>query len=274
MLLGLIPVPALVAAALALPGDDPRACLGVRVNTSWNPKTDSVGALIEDVVSDGPAAKAGIGEGDVVARFNRVPLGVKPGDEERKRPGRRLIELAGELEPGDTVNLEVRRDGETRSVTVVTGQWSQCFPREARRELRIRVPEIPDLHFEFPDLEGLRGLRGHGLVCVGLGRDGAGLLLVPLNRDLGAYFGADEGVLVVRVPDDSPLKLRAGDVILSIDGRKPQDPEHAMRILRSYEPDESVRFEVLRQKTKTTVEGKIPERLGFRWFWPRFEEDP
>ncbi|MBI4512561.1 MAG: PDZ domain-containing protein [Gemmatimonadetes bacterium] len=266
--------PLVFALTLGLSGDDPRACLGVRVQTSWNPKTDSVGALIQDVLPDGPAAKAGVREGDVVARFNRVSLGVKPGDEDRTRPGRRLVELARSLEPGDTVNLEVRRDGETRSLTLVAARWSQCFPREARRELRIRVPEIPDLHFELPDLEGLWGLRGRGLLCVGLGRDGAGLLLVPLNRDLGGYFGAEEGILVVRVPDDSPLKLRAGDVILSIDGRKPRDPEHAMRILRSYEPEESVRFEVLRQKKTTSVEGKIPERLGFRWFWPRWEEDP
>src|SRR2546425_7956477 len=65
------------------------------------------------------------------------------------------------------------------------------------------------------------------------------LELVGLNPDLGEYFGTKEGLLVVKAPADSSLPVKGGDVILSIGGRKPSSPSHAMRILRSYEAGET-----------------------------------
>ena len=73
----------------------------------------------------------------------------------------------------------------------------------------------------------------------------------------GAYFGATEGILVIRVPANSPLNLKGGDVILTVDGRKPSNPGSLIRILRSYDDGESVKIEVLRQKQRTTVTGKL-----------------
>jgi S1-C subfamily serine protease len=67
-------------------------------------------------------------------------------------------------------------------------------------------------------------------------------------------------VLVISVPEESELGLKAGDVILDIDGRAVRDPSHAMRILRSYDPDEEVSFRIMRMKRETTVTGKISER--------------
>jgi hypothetical protein len=46
--------------------------------------------------------------------------------------------------------------------------------------------------------------------------------LVDLNPDLGEYFGSKTGVLVVKAPSDSTIPLKAGDVILKIDGREPK----------------------------------------------------
>ena len=40
------------------------------------------------------------------------------------------------------------------------------------------------------------------------------LELAPLNRDLGRYFGTSEGILVINVPEESRLGLKAGDVVL------------------------------------------------------------
>src|SRR5207247_10646858 len=83
--------------------------------------------------------------------------------------------------------------------------------------------------------------------------------LVTLNGDLGEYFGTKEGILVVKAPADSSLPLRAGDVILSIAGRKPTSPAHAMRILRSYEAGETVSIELMRKQKRLTVAWKVPE---------------
>ena len=46
-------------------------------------------------------------------------------------------------------------------------------------------------------------------------------------------------------------------MILSIDGRKPSGPGSLIRILRSYDDGESFKLEVLRQKQKMTVTGKL-----------------
>ena len=63
--------------------------------------------------------------------------------------------------------------------------------------------------------------------------------LVPLTPKLGQYFGTEKGLLVVRAPDDSRLKLEDGDVIVDIDGRTPSSPSHALRILARIRPARS-----------------------------------
>jgi S1-C subfamily serine protease len=80
-----------------------------------------------------------------------------------------------------------------------------------------------------------------------------------LDEDLGAYFGTKEGLLVVRAPSDADLNLRSGDVILQIDGRAPTSPSHALRILRSYEGGETVSMQIMRNKSRTTVDFTVPE---------------
>jgi S1-C subfamily serine protease len=66
-------------------------------------------------------------------------------------------------------------------------------------------------------------------------------------------------VLVIRAPSDSKLRLKGGDVVLSVDGREVATPAHLIRVLRSYEPGESFRLELLRMKKRETVQGTIAE---------------
>jgi C-terminal processing protease CtpA/Prc len=102
-----------------------------------------------------------------------------------------------------------------------------------------------------------------------------GIEMVKLNPDLGDYFGTREGVLVVSAPEDSTLALKGGDVIVSIGGRKPTSPMQAMRILRSYDPGESVTLDVLRKQRHVNVTWKVPENdeRHFRMM-PRMREEP
>src|SRR5207244_9109550 len=86
------------------------------------------------------------------------------------------------------------------------------------------------------------------------------LELVSLNPDLGEYVRAKDGVLVVKAPADSTLPLQGGQVITSIGGRKPANPSHAMRILRSYEKGESVSIEILRKQKRMTLSWRVPAR--------------
>jgi S1-C subfamily serine protease len=85
----------------------------------------------------------------------------------------------------------------------------------------------------------------------------ADLELAPLNPDLGRYFGATEGILVISIPKDSDLNLRGGDVVLAVDGRRPAGPSHLLRILRSYERGETFKLDILRNGKRETVSGQV-----------------
>lgn len=82
--------------------------------------------------------------------------------------------------------------------------------------------------------------------------------LTTLTPGLGHYFGTDHGVLVVRAPARGVLKLRDGDVILSIGGRVPASSSQAIRILTSYDPGEKIRLVILRDHHRAEISAIMP----------------
>ncbi|HLF12467.1 MAG TPA: hypothetical protein VJA26_14795, partial [Gammaproteobacteria bacterium] len=86
--------------------------------------------------------------------------------------------------------------------------------------------------------------------------------MVTLTPQLGSYFGAEKGILVVRGPGNDALGLEDGDVILDIGGREPATPEHAVRILASFEEGETLRINVMRRQRRETLEFAIPAAAG------------
>jgi S1-C subfamily serine protease len=238
------PRPSRPPRAFAYAFSDNRGRIGVVVRTDANAETDKIGAKIEGVTPGGPADKAGLKVGDIITAFNGKALGgVKAEDDEESGPGKRLIELAHKLEPGDTVQLEYRRGGETKKVALVAEELGADFRVEIPDMRGMIMPRMPgmDFHFSF-------------------GSPWGDLELVGLNPDLGEYFGTKEGVLVVKAPADSSLPLRSGDVILSIGGRKPTNPSHAMRILQSYDEGETVAIDIMRKQKRMTLTWKVPSR--------------
>jgi S1-C subfamily serine protease len=236
-----------------------RARLGLKVNLRAR-DTDSIGAYVDAVTPNGPAAKAGIQSGDIITKLDGKSVldggQAEAANQRESLPGLRLIELAARLEPNDTIPVEFRRGKERNTVSVVTAAE-------------------PDILFQGPGGRGFAfrsfGPEGPRRMVAGdferdlvppffYGSPLADLELAPLNPDLGRYFGATEGVLVISVPKDSELALKGGDVVLTVDGRKPASPSHFMRILRSYERGESFKIEVLRNRKRETVTGRVGER--------------
>ncbi len=233
--------------------NDNRGRIGVVPKSDADSETDKIGAKIEGVTPGGPAAKAGLKVGDIITKLNGTSLaGAKAEDEEESGPGNKLVELARGLEPGDTVQLEYRRGSDGKKATLVAERLPLFrFPEPPA----MAMPRMPDMNFEF------------------FGSPWGDLEVVSLNPDLGEYFGTKEGVLVVKAPADSSLPLKGGDVILSIGGRKPTSPSHAMRILRSYEPRETVALDIMRKQKRVTVSWKVPEREGRRLRHDQEHED-
>jgi S1-C subfamily serine protease len=68
-----------------------------------------------------------------------------------------------------------------------------------------------------------------------------GVEFIDLNPELGEYFGADSGALVVEVDEDSTLGLIAGDVVLAVGAREADSVGRVLRLIRTYEEDEPIR---------------------------------
>jgi hypothetical protein len=238
--------------------------IGVVVATGADADTDKVGARLSAVTPGGPAEKAGLHAGDVITKFNGVSLAnVRSEDSDESGPGNKLVELAQALDPGDTVNIEYRRGTDSKKATFVAGDVT--YSVNGAMPLMGRSMAMPRIEMDQPFGEmGPSALtlgegwgRGMGFgFCFGGGW--CNLELVSLNSDLGDYFGTRDGLLVVKASEDSTLPLKSGDVIVSIGDRKPTSPEHAMRILRSYDVGETVQIEIMRHQKRQTVSWKVP----------------
>ena len=211
-----------------------RAQLGVFVQTEADPATDDTGALLQSVNEGGAADEAGLQDGDIVTSFDGEPLAGRypAAGRNESEPARKLIDLIAEKEPGDEVTVEYQRDGQTHSTVVTLGEpggWFTSFGRSGFEVVRPPGVLIPPPEVRIFGNAGDRGFQVFSL----FGDPWSDIELVRLSEDLGRYFGTAEGLLVIAPPEDEEMNLRAGDVILNIDGRDPRTPSRALRILRS-----------------------------------------
>lgn len=171
------------------------------------------------------------------------------------------------------------RDGDVHRRVIINGREVPEDELEDKlKELDIKMFEGPDGKVEIKGMEGLEGMRGlEGLKELrGLkgrngdmyfmpshGRGRLGVRVEKLNSELSDALGAegDAGVLVVQVLEDTPAQkagLRAGDIIVKIEGASVDAPDELVRELDKH--DGRVDIVVQRRGVRKDIQADLGAR--------------
>ena len=228
------------------------------------------GVIVNRVVPDSPADRAGIRKGDVITSVNSRNID----------SAEELVEVVRASRVGQAVAVSVVRNGARRSLTARLGEMPEDFdeymeppspdysrpdtpraPRAPRAPIAPKAPSSPKAYtfewngddIELPDSEGMMMLRS-------MGRGRLGVQIQELDVDLGEALGVPDGkgVLVVGVVDGTPAKragIKAGDVIARVGDTMVENVADLHEALRDKEGQVTVT--VLRRGTRRTVQAEL-----------------
>ncbi len=265
-------------------GQPDRAMIGVVL------ASDPHGVRISAVTPDGPAARAGLHDGDVIVAINGQKLA-------GTAPSQSLItarKLLGDIREDQEVRIAWQRGAKAQGDVLLKAQRREAWNWP---ELMNEDPEHPFLPKDFnervsADVE--RALSDANRALLDKDRMHAeieratriagqvhtqdirntietahraarqampwwGLNLAPVNADLGHYFGVDKGALVISADADSLPGLRAGDVITGVAGETVSRPEDALRALRDQPAGKEVPIRLLRERKTVVLDVKAPQ---------------
>ncbi|MBS1717681.1 MAG: trypsin-like peptidase domain-containing protein [Armatimonadetes bacterium] len=186
------------------------------------------GVVVRTIINDGPSAKAGIKEGDVLLRINDTTIKDQTG----------LRDELLKFSPGDQVKLETLRGGNRNVVTVKLGDADAIAAKLAPTP---QVPQDPEsdgdldkmrkqFKDQLPDDLDVPGLKGFQDTpnAPRVQRSGParlGVTLLDVTSDVRSHYsippGAN-GALVVKVEPGSPAwnyGIRTGDLIEEFNGQ-------------------------------------------------------
>jgi len=221
----------------------------------------AAGVKIDEVNPDSPAEKAGIKAGDVVIEF----------DGERVRSARQFTRLVQETPEGRSVSIGLMRDGKKQTVnaTPESGRMTWNFDnfgpevdralREAERGFSFEVPR----EFREPGNREPRRFEyrvpPNVMPYINPGRGRLGVSVQSMSRDLEEYFGVKNGgALVSSVTPDSPASkagIKAGDVIVSVNGRSVSDADDLINKIEDVNGGATI--VVVRDKKEMTLKATI-----------------
>lgn len=192
-----------VAQALIDHGEVQRSWIGLSFKPIQRTGLEE-GALINSVVVDGPAAQAGIAAGDVLLALGGEPVTVRFTEEVPL-----LLDRVASLPIGETISLEIRHDGEVKTVEMKT------------RKLEKDLGEEVSFH--------AWGLTGQAITS-------------KMASDL--RLAVTDGVLVSGVRQGGPAQLAEpplayGDVIRAVDGRTVKSLDELIELYRTLTEEET-----------------------------------
>jgi len=239
--------------------------LGVLIGS----RGENGGLELVGVTPGGGAGEAGLSAGDELTAINNVDLTSAESAMDALR------DAMSDVSPGDAVSVGYYRDG-SFATTDVTTRAKGVFIMgmtgapdvdihleglEALEEMGERLAEsFEDVDFTanmewVENLEVLEDIGPQVSTMVHRAiRIGGGLRLEDVSEDLAQYFGVNEGVLVIAVPDSSPeIGLKGGDIIVAVNG---EDVSRSSEVYRAFfsTTDESISVDIVRQGINETVD--------------------
>jgi len=197
---------------------------------------DERGVEVSSVAEDGPAAKAGIKDGDVVLEFNGQPV---QGTTQFQR-------MVRETPVGRQVKITIWRNGAAQTVTATVGEnkmnmmsgddgnWNFSMPTMPAAPMPPNMFDMP--RFQMSSQSPMLGIEGESL---------------GQQEQLAEFFGVQEGVLVRNVKKGSAAEkagLKAGDVITKVDDSKVASTADITRTLRGLKSKKTFNLTVMRNK--------------------------
>jgi membrane-associated protease RseP (regulator of RpoE activity) len=91
-----------------------------------------------------------------------------------------------------------------------------------------------------------------------------GVYCGELNRELAEHFGVKEGtaLIVSKVTEGGPAekaKLKVGDVIVSVDGKRVETGNDLIDLVQAKEKGTKIKLEILRDKKPLTIDVEVSE---------------
>ncbi|MCE2868777.1 MAG: PDZ domain-containing protein [Xanthomonadaceae bacterium] len=190
------------------------------------------GVKIAAVSPKGPAKDAGLQAGDVITAINGKSITAK--DQAGVDQARAAL---ADLKEGQTVKLAYTRSGKAVSATLKAAKIEPQMI--VNRETRGPMPGGAPRAFAFATRW-------------------SGMNLAELNPQLGRYFGANAGVLVLSPKTEFP-QLQAGDVITKVDGKAVVRSRDVLEAMRGRKEGEKVALSILRDRKPQSVSISMPK---------------
>ncbi len=208
------------------------------------------GVEVAHVEENSPAAKAGLKEGDVVLEYNGMPV---QGYEQFGR-------LVRETPAGHQAKLVIWRNGSAQDMMVTVGARKAMVIETPEGPVTMpTIPPVPPMppmptieipRFEMTWQSPMLGIEGESL---------------GQQQQLAEYFGVTDGVLVKAVIKGSAAEkggLKAGDVIVKVDGAKVGSTREITSQLRSVRSRKSVPVTVVRDKKELAFAVNLDDNRG------------
>lgn len=190
------------------------------------------GILLLGVTPNGPAQNAGLQADDIITNINEESMSRN----QDSSPASKLYSTLKTVKPGEQINVVINRNGKEKHIVFSAGKRSDHLQS--------------GINFLADDLEKRIHKKTHGMMDH---EAFSGIELYPLNNKLGNYFGSDNGMLILNIPDNNKFNLQQGDVILKIGERSPKSTSQTWRILESYDSGEKINLTVMRNQQEIQI---------------------